>query len=65
MSLTAKITDYFKTSKVELKKVVWPTKKDTFRYSLIVIGMSLAVAAFLGILDFVFNLGLERFLTFK
>lgn len=65
MSLTTKITDYFKTSKVELKKVVWPTKKDTFRYSLIVIGMSLAVAAFLGLLDFIFNLGLERILTFR
>lgn len=65
MNITAKIIDYFKTSQVELKKVVWPTKKDTFRYSLIVIGMSLAVAAFLGILDFFFNIGLERILTFR
>lgn len=65
MNITTKITDYFKTSKVELKKVVWPTKKDTIRYSLIVIGMSLAVAAFLGILDFIFNIGLERLLTFR
>lgn len=65
MGLGTKIIDYFKTSQVELKKVVWPTKKDTIRYSLIVIGMSLAVAAFLGLLDFIFNIGLERMLTFR
>lgn len=63
MNITTKIADYFKTAKIELKKVVWPTKKETVRYSLIVIGMSLAVAIFFGILDFIFNIGLEQMLT--
>ncbi|MEK9158687.1 MAG: preprotein translocase subunit SecE [Patescibacteria group bacterium] len=60
MNIGAKITDYLITAQAELKKVVWPTKKDTFRFSLAVIVVSLAVAAFLGILDFIFNLGLEK-----
>ena len=65
MNIIAKIVDYFKTAKVELKKVVWPTKKDTTRYSLIVIGMSLGVAIFFGLLDFVFNIGLEKLIILR
>ena len=43
-----------------MKKVVWPTKKQTTTYTLIVIGLSLGVAIFFGILDYAFNLGLEK-----
>ena len=39
MNIGAKITDYFTTAQAELKKVVWPTKKDTFRFSLAVISI--------------------------
>lgn len=49
------LTTYLKEAYGELRKVSWPTKKQTVNYSLIVIGMSLAVAAFFGLLDFVFN----------
>ncbi|MFA5420543.1 MAG: preprotein translocase subunit SecE [Patescibacteria group bacterium] len=52
-------SNYIKSSIAELKKVSWPTKKETYRYTSIVIALSLAVAAFLGGLDFIFNLGLE------
>lgn len=54
-----KFINYIKTSITELKKVSWPTKKETYHYTLIVIGLSLLVAVFLGSLDFIFNLGLE------
>lgn len=63
MSITTKVVEYFRTSQIELKKVVWPSKKETTRYSLIVIGMSLGVAIFFGILDFVFNLGLTKLIS--
>ncbi len=63
MSITNKVAEYFRTSQIELKKVVWPSKKETTRYSLIVIGMSLGVAIFFGILDFVFNLGLTKLIS--
>jgi preprotein translocase subunit SecE len=41
-----------------MKKVTWPTKKETRNYTFLVIGISLAVAAFLGALDYIFNWGL-------
>lgn len=60
MNLITKIKTYLKESIVEMKKVVWPTKKQTTTYTLIVIGLSLGIAVFFGILDYVFNLGLEK-----
>lgn len=50
-----RLVKYLLESRTELKKVSWPTKKETTKHSLIVIGMSLFVAAFLGILDFIFS----------
>ncbi len=50
-----KLINYIKNSKSELKKVAWPTKKQTLNHTLLVIAFSLVVAIFLGILDFVFN----------
>ncbi|MDD5032361.1 MAG: preprotein translocase subunit SecE [Patescibacteria group bacterium] len=50
-----KLIDYIKASVEEMKKVTWPTKKETYNYTLLVIGLSLAVAAFLGALDYLFN----------
>ena len=46
--------DYIKGSRLELKKVNWPTRQDTMRFTVIVIALSLMVAAFLGALDFIF-----------
>lgn len=57
-----KITNYIKASIEEMKKVTWPTKKETYSYTILVIGISLGVAAFLGILDYFFNWGLEYIL---
>lgn len=56
-----KILDYIKSSISEMKKVTWPSKKETVDYTVLVIGVSLAVAAFLGGLDFIFQKGLEIF----
>jgi len=53
---------YFQESKQELKKVNWPTKKETISYTLFVIVFALLVAAFLGVLDFGFLKGLETFI---
>lgn len=39
----------------ELKKVTWPSKPQTIRLTLIVIAVSLVVAAFIGGLDFLFT----------
>ena len=57
-----KAINYVKSSIEEMKKVSWPTKKQTREYTLLVIFISLGVAAFLGGLDFIFNALLNRFL---
>jgi len=62
MNAIAKLTEYFKGSVSEMKKVVWPSKKQTTTYSLIVVAMSIGVAIFFGILDYIFNIGLGIFI---
>lgn len=57
-----RLTNYVAESRDELKKVAWPSRKDTVRNTLVVVGFSLVVAAFLGLADFGFNFLLERFL---
>ena len=54
-----KITKYLKASIEEMKKVAWPTKKETYNYTILVISVSLGVALFLGLLDIIFNYGLQ------
>jgi len=57
-----KIIQFLKEVRVEMAKVSWPTRKQTVLYTLVVIGLSLFVAAFLGLLDFGFKLVIEKFL---
>jgi preprotein translocase subunit SecE len=54
-----KIIEYLKASIEEMKKVTWPTKKETYNYTLLVIFISLGIALFLGLLDIIFSKGLE------
>jgi len=49
-----KAVEFVKEVRIELKRVTWLTRKETVKYTLIVIGICLAVAAFLGGLDFLF-----------
>jgi preprotein translocase subunit SecE len=55
----SKLTTYIQESAAELKKVTWPTKKETYNYTLLVIGISLGVAIFLGVLDYIFTQGFQ------
>ncbi|MFA5107061.1 MAG: preprotein translocase subunit SecE [Patescibacteria group bacterium] len=55
-----RLTRYLKESKDELRKVVWPTRQETVRNTLLVIGISLGVALFLGLMDYILNFGLQR-----
>jgi len=61
LNILEKIKVFFKEVAVEARKVNWPTREETLRYTLIVIGISLALALFLGVLDFVFVKILNRF----
>lgn len=57
-----KVLDFLKDVRLELKKVTWPTKQQTFKLTFIVIIITLALAAFLGLLDFIFVHILEKLL---
>ncbi len=57
-----KITNYVKESYEEMKKVTWPSKKETYRYTLLVIGISIAVSIFLWFLDQIFDFVLRSFI---
>jgi preprotein translocase subunit SecE len=56
-----KLTTFLKEVRVELKKVTWPTRPETTRFTITVIVVSIAVAIFLGALDMVFQFVLNNF----
>ena len=58
-----RVVNYFKESKAELKKVSWPTRKETINHTSLVIGISLGVAIFFGLLDYVLTIGVEKIIT--
>jgi len=57
-----KLIIFLKEVKVELKKVNWPTRQETIKYSLMVVGASAVIAFFLGGLDFLFTIIINRFI---
>ncbi len=60
----SKITEYIKETKGELKHVNWPTRKQTLYYTLIVVVLSVIVAYFLGLFDYLFSQGLVKIISF-
>lgn len=56
------LTNYLKETKSELKHVSWPTKKQATWLTIGVVVVSLATAAYLGALDYIFIEALELFL---
>lgn len=55
MNIFIKITNFLRETHVELKKVNWPTKPEIIKYTLLVVGISLGTAFFLGGLDLGFS----------
>ena len=54
------LRNYLVAAWAELGKVVWPNRRKATRLTLMVIGFSAFFAAFLGALDYVFSLGLQK-----
>lgn len=55
-----RLKTFFDESRQELKKVNWPTRKETIRYTGFVIVLSLAFSIFLGMLDYLFSQVLQQ-----
>ena len=46
-----KVLDFIRESKAELKKVSWPTKKQVWYSTLVVVVLTCIVGAYLGLVD--------------
>lgn len=46
---------FLKEARTELGKVVWPKRAETVKLTTIVIGISVAVGLFIGLLDILFT----------
>ena len=57
-----RLTTFLKETRIELKKVTWPSREDTLRYTITVVIVSLGVAVFLGGLDYLFQWVLNTFI---
>ena len=56
-----RLTNYVKGTRAEMAHVKWPTKKQITNLTILVIGASLFVAAYLGVFDSIFAAILEKF----
>lgn len=52
----SKVISFFKEAKEELNKVVWPSREQTIRYTIMVIIVAVATGLFLGGLDYILTL---------
>lgn len=58
----SRLIAFLRDVRTELAKVNWPTRNQLVRYTLVVSGISLFLAIFLGLLDFVFTYLLDKFI---
>jgi preprotein translocase subunit SecE len=48
------IRRYFRESRIELRKVTWPSREQTVNLTLVVVVVCVVIALFLGGIDYVF-----------
>lgn len=58
----ANIGGFLRDTRQELRGVQWPTRATTIRFTLLIVGVSAAVAIGTGLLDFGLSALVERFL---
>ena len=57
-----KAITFLKEVRLEMRKVNWPSRQQTIKYTIIVVCVSVIIAAFLGALDFIFVTLLNKFI---
>ena len=60
-----KIVRFFKELKSEMKKVVWPSKKQVIKNTLVVIASVIIIGIVIWALDMIFSFGLEQLVKIK
>ncbi|MDA3903046.1 MAG: preprotein translocase subunit SecE [Desulfuromusa sp.] len=53
--MIGKLNEFFANVKVELKKVTWPSKKDAYASTMVVIVLVMLSAVFLGGVDLILS----------
>ena len=62
MNILQRTNVFFNEVYVELRKISWLSRKDVIRYTLIVLAVTIIVAAFLGGLDYLFSSLMQNFI---
>lgn len=57
------LREFFEESKVEIKKVVWPSRKETLATCAAVVAFTIAMAVFLGVVDLGISKVIEAILS--
>lgn len=57
-----KTKNFLMEVRAEMKKVSWPTRQETLKYTLAVIGVSIVLAMFLGGLDYTLTYLLDNYI---
>ncbi len=61
--LFGKIAKFFKETKSEMKKVVWPSRKQIVNNTLVVLATVLVIGIIIWVLDLIFQFGLFQFIS--
>jgi preprotein translocase subunit SecE len=56
---------FFNEVIVELKKTTWPTPKEAWRLTMVVIGVIVAIAIYMGVIDAVLSWATKKFNLIK
>ena len=59
-----RLTQYFRETRAELRKVVWPTRQEALNLTIIVVGTVVAMSIFFGAIDYLLTT-LFRFLIVR
>ncbi len=62
-NIMSNFSNYIKDTAAEMKQVTWPTQKQAFLYTLLVLAISVFVSLFLGAFDYIFNLGIDAIIS--
>ncbi|KKU86216.1 MAG: preprotein translocase subunit SecE [Candidatus Ryanbacteria bacterium RIFCSPHIGHO2_12_FULL_47_12b] len=60
-NMFSRIVNYLKETRSEMHKVNWPTMKQTIQSTLVVIAISIGIAFYLGVFDYVYRTLLQTF----
>lgn len=60
-----KVINFTKEVIAESKHVTWPSRKQAVYATIAVLAISIAVAYYLGLMDFIFSKGLSKLLELK